>query len=131
MEKLMCVLIIIATCIFCGCSKDNTMNVAAAERNKSMRNSTSVAQEKIKSADCDASSIYTKGNYSYIVVDMKEIDLLSPSSHGKVAPCVVNLLDAFEGAHPELEIIEWKVDKESGNGEMMFYGIWITHRKKK
>lgn len=80
------------------------------------------AQEKF-----NLNTVVTRGNFSYIPVNRG----------GRPSDIIVNVLEllvAFEAAHPNLEIVAWQIEKQQSDSKFVydyFYGIWVTHRPKK
>jgi hypothetical protein len=46
---------------------------------------------------------------------------------------ILEFLNVFEKQHPELEVYDWKIEKQqaSHSANRYVYGIWIDHRSKK
>lgn len=121
MKRFFCVLMIIASCIIItsGCSgkKDTSLSVAVAKENRNV--------------SYDMSSVYTKGNFSYIPINMRlDFSGINPDPRNKVIPRVINVLNAFEKSHPELEITGWELDKWEDTDRVIVDGIWVSHKAK-
>jgi len=72
----------------------------------------------------DLSVAVTLGNHTYIPLNVKNA---MPKDYVEV---ILELLDTFERAHPELEMISWKVEWHPSTYDLYpyIYGIWIDHR---
>lgn len=66
-------------------------------------------------------SSITIGNNSFVALDLR-----SHISDIKVAGKVLDAVDAFEKAHPELKILEWNLERQPGS-YIFVHGIWIHH----
>lgn len=67
----------------------------------------------------------TIGNRSYIPINQDG----APSDN---VDMILRVLGAFEKAHPELTVTDWKIEKQQKaytTGEKIF-GIWVDHRPK-
>lgn len=74
----------------------------------------------------DTSKVATRGNRSYLPLE------LAGNPHGHVS-VILGALEAFEKAHPELEITEWKIEKQQRAylKSPYIFGIWIDHRRRR
>ncbi len=74
----------------------------------------------------DVSGVVTRGNFSFIPIYV--LDFRFDPKGGSAL--VLGALEAFEMAHPELEIISWSIQKESCDGADVVLGVWVYHRKR-
>lgn len=73
----------------------------------------------------DQSNTLTIGNDTYININrMYRRDLPD------YAITILQPIKAFENAHAELEIIDWKIEKAGEAYSVFVYGFWISHRPK-
>lgn len=83
-------------------------------------------EQSISAESYNVSVVRTAGNYSYIPLN------ISGRASDHVGE-ILGVLNAFEKAHPELEIIDWDIEKQQNayiTGSYT-YGIWVFHRPKK
>jgi len=69
--------------------------------------------------------IATNGDHSYIPINLE-------ANISDEYPLILNILALFELEHPNLEVVDWKLQyKDSANSSYSYiYGIWIDHRPK-
>lgn len=86
-------------------------------------------------ASYDMKAVETVGNHSwmplYIGTDTSKRYPL-PSEYRAF---ILSALLAFEKEHPELEVTNWKIERDQGNsmpdtGSPKIYGLWIDHEPK-
>ena len=70
----------------------------------------------------DPNAVVTRGNNSWIPLNL----------YDDKARSVLEVLDAYEKAHPELEIVSWTLQMSSisDGAHNYIYGIWVHHRKR-
>lgn len=112
-------------CLTMGCERKTTYNgVLKSPPNIGIQN-------PVKEIDPDFSVVKTVGNHSYIPLNIQAENVGSeiPSDH---VVEILNVLDAFESAHPELEIIGWSIEKnQPAHGTPgVIFGLWVNHRPK-
>jgi hypothetical protein len=78
---------------------------------------------KEKATKIDMNGVYTVGNHSYI--PLYECSDATPEQNQQRAQDMLQVLNAFEGVHPELEVISWN---EHDTGYSCIYGLWVNHR---
>jgi hypothetical protein len=68
----------------------------------------------------------TIGNHSYLPINVY-------ANPDKYARAILQLLDAFEKEHPELEITSWDIERnqKAANASEYIWGVWVDHRPKK
>lgn len=69
--------------------------------------------------------VITVGNHSYIPINARQIEVLST----KLVPTILNLLDAFEKKHPNLEVTGWDLLQSQADSSSV-YGLWVDHKPK-
>ena len=71
----------------------------------------------------DMSSVITERNRSYIPINIAGKPSDDPSS-------MLRIVNAFEDAHPELEIVRWWIEKRQAayTTSSRIYGIWVDHK---
>jgi len=86
------------------------------------------AQADVSVPEMDVNSTVTKGNHSYVPIFVKWSDY---EKKQKAATGILSALDAFEKAHPELEVTGWhSMYNYTNNASIPNYmdGLWIDHR---
>ena len=70
--------------------------------------------------------IITIGDHSYVPINLWG----TPDEH---AETILNIIKQFENIHQELEVTDWKVEKEQGawGASNLIFGIWIDHKPRK
>ena len=88
-------------------------------------NEQSVINPETTRVSYDMSTVTTVGNRSYIPINSGGKPSDNPSS-------ILLILKAFEDAHPELEIVDWKIEKQqvAHATSQKIFGIWVEHRPK-
>jgi hypothetical protein len=84
-------------------------------------------RKQIKSMNNDISLTYTKGDCSYIPINLR---IHSLHSRNELILRVTSLIDAFKIAHPKLEITGWEIDKYEESNSLSLFGIRVRHKAK-
>lgn len=106
--------ILIAFSAFFACESNNSESYIDMDK----------GNNKIISYNAD--NILTKGNHSYVPLNLEGI----PKNRSEI---ILNVLEMFEKQHPYLEITDWKIDKRqtAHTTSAYIYGLWIDHKFKK
>jgi len=78
-----------------------------------------VITERAKTIDLSLGT--TVGNHTYLPLNLKG----PPDNHVQE---ILQVLDTFEKAHPELEVTSWSA--ETSQQSNFTYGLWVNHRPK-
>lgn len=104
------ILALVIVGLFIGCSSDE---------------SSSVINPKTTLVSYDLSVVITVGDRSYIPINKKGEPADNPSE-------ILLILKAFEDIHPELEIVDWKIEsrQRTHGATPRIFGIWVDHKPK-
>ena len=82
----------------------------------------SVVDSQTTRSEYDISIAITNGNHSWIPINIS-------GKTSENAILILDILRSFETAHPEFEIVDWKIDsRPSDYSGARIYGIWVDHR---
>lgn len=80
-----------------------------------------VVKDTVK--EIDFTVVVTRGNHSYVPVD---ISLFDRDTNAQAR--VLEILEAFEKNHPELEVTDWKI--QTFNSHNSILGLWVDHQNR-
>lgn len=118
MNKLTLAVLTLVVITLCGCQPSSSVIRLGQEAEK---NPTPIQQTIV----FDSSNTITVGNNSWVAINIFD-------TPAKDATLILEILDKFEKTHPELIVLDWKIEKnqDTHGTSAYIFGLWIHHKPK-
>jgi len=114
---LMILFLVLAIASAQGCVSAGSSSVPASPPSVLKSSPPSVSENEF-----NMNAVATKGNHSYVPLHIQG----TPDEYRGL---ILNVIWAFEQAHPELEVTDWKIEKIHWNLYNRYIdGLWIDHK---